>query len=191
VKTAAIQILKNEHLAIAAVLYALHWLARGMRKGEAPNFPVLRAILDYIVSYPDRWHHPKEDTHLFTAIRSRTHEADALIARLEREHRLGHPMVEDLKRELIALQNGEDGALEAFCSCAIRYAELEWRHLRTEEDQLLPIAERVLLPEDWRAIHEAFLENDNPLFGIKPKDEADALYQRILALAPSPIGPPA
>ena len=49
-------------------------------------------------------------------------------------------------------------------------------------------AERVLTAEDWAEINAAFRENDNPLFGIKPKEEAEALYQRILALAPAPIG---
>lgn len=187
-KTAAIRIIKNEHLAIGTVLYALHYLIKGMRKGDEPNFPLLRAILDYIVSYPDRWHHPKEDEYLFAAVKRRTREADALIARLEREHALGHPMVEELKQHLIAFQNGDEAAGQDFCATAVRYAEFEWAHLRTEEDALIPIAERVLTDEDWTTIHAAFRANDNPLFGIKPKDEADALYQRILDLAPAPIG---
>ena len=42
--------------------------------------------------------------------------------------------------------------------------------------------------DDWAAINTAFRENDNPLFGIKPKEEAELLYQRILSLAPAPIG---
>jgi hemerythrin-like domain-containing protein len=187
-RSETVQIIKDEHLAIGTVLYALRYLVRKVRKGGEPNFPVLRAILDYIVSYPDRWHHPKEDKYLFAAVKRRTHEADALIARLEREHALGHPMVDELKRHLIAFQKGDARAGEQFGATAERYAELEWGHLQTEEDVFMPIAERVLSAEDWAEIHAAFRENDNPLFGIKPKDEADALYQRILALAPAPIG---
>lgn len=184
----AIQIIKDEHLAISAVLYSLRYLVKTMRKGAAPNFPLLRAILDYIVSYPDRWHHPKEDKYLFAAVRRRTREADALVARLEREHALGYPMVEDLKKQLIAFQGGDMAARDAFFAAAERYAELEWEHLRTEEEVFLPIAERVLAEADWEEIAAAFRENDNPLFGIKPKDEAEALYQRILNLAPPPMG---
>lgn len=187
-KPEAVQIIRDEHLAISAVLYSLRYLVRGMRKGEAPNFPLLRAILDYIVSYPDRWHHPKEDKYLFSAVQRRTREADGLIGRLEREHNLGYPMVEDLKKQLVAFQGGDAQAGEAFCNTAERYAEFEWEHLRTEEDALIPIAERVLTAEDWVEIATAFRENDNPLFGIKPKDEAETLYQRILSLTPAPIG---
>jgi hemerythrin-like domain-containing protein len=188
VRPEAIQIIKDEHLAISAVLYSLRYLVRAMRNGAAPNFPLLRAILDYIVSYPDRWHHPKEDKYLFAAVRRRTREADALVAKLEREHALGYPMVETLKKELVAFQGGDTGAGERFFATADHYAELEWEHLRTEEDVFLPIAERVLMAADWEEIAAAFRENDNPLFGIKPKEEAEALYQRILNLAPPPIG---
>lgn len=184
----AIQIIRDEHLAISAVLYSLKYLVKEMRKGATPNFPLLRAILDYIVSYPDRWHHPKEDKYLFTAIKRRTHEADALVAKLEREHTLGYPMIEALTQHLVAFQKGDAQAGDAFFELAERYAELEWAHLRTEEELLMPIAERVLTAEDWSNINTAFRENDNPLFGIKPKEEAETLYQRILALAPAPIG---
>ncbi len=184
----AIQIIKDEHLAISAVLYSLRYLVRAMKKGEKPNFPLLRAILDYIVSYPDRWHHPKEDKYLFAAVKRRTSEADGLIAKLEREHALGYPMMEDLKKQLVAFQAGDETAREAFFKTAEHYAELEWEHLRTEEDVFMPIAERVLTPADWAEIAEAFRENDNPLFGIKPKEEAETLYQRILSLAPPPMG---
>jgi len=188
VKPEAIQIIRDEHLAISAVLYSLRYLVKEMRKGAAPNFALLRAILDYIVSYPDRWHHPKEDKYLFAAVRRHTREADNLIARLEREHQLGYPMVEDLKKHLVAFQAGDEAAREAFFAAADRYAELEWEHLRAEEEVFLPIAERVLSRDEWAEIATAFRENDNPLFGIKPKDEAEVLYQRILSLAPSPMG---
>jgi hemerythrin-like domain-containing protein len=185
----AIQIIKDEHSAIAAVLYTLRYLVKQMRTaGAEPNFPLLRAILDYIVSYPDRWHHPKEDDFLFAAVRRRTREADALIAGLELEHQQGYPMIEELKQQLLGFEAGRPGARDAFFDLVDRYAELEWGHMRKEEDDLMPVAERVLTADDWVTIHQAFRENDNPLFGIKPKEEAERLYQRILSLAPPPIG---
>lgn len=185
----ALKIIKDEHFAISAVLYALRYLVRQMREADAaPNFPVLRAILDYIVSYPDRWHHPKEDQFLFAAIKRRTRDADALLAALEQEHQQGYPLIDELKQQLLAFQRGDAGARERFFALSQRYVELEFGHMRREEDELLPIAERCLTAEDWQAIDAAFLENDNPLFGIKPKDEKERLYQRIMSLAPAPIG---
>ena len=188
-RTAAIQIIKDEHSAISSVLYALRYLVRQMREtAMAPNFPLLRAILDYIVSYPNRWHHPKEDGYLFLALKRRTKEANALIAVLEKEHQVGYPLIENLKQLLLDFQNDRPGAREDFFNLVDRYTELEWQHMRREEDDLFPIAERVLTADDWKEIYAAFRENDNPLFGIKPKEEAERLYRRILTLAPAPIG---
>jgi hemerythrin-like domain-containing protein len=185
----ALQIIKDEHFAIAAVLYSLRYLVRGMRdRGEPADFRLLHAIFDYIVSYPDRWHHPKENDYLFAAVRARSHEADALIAELEREHEAGRPQIEALKRLLVAFERDGADAGPAFFAAVERYTDSEWAHMHKEEDLLMPIAERVLTDADWAGIAAAFRENDNPLFGLKPKEDAERLYQRILSLAPAPIG---
>ena len=183
----AIQIIKDEHFAIAAVMYSLRYLVRQMRDcGEPPNFPLLHAITDYIVSYPDRWHHPKENDYLFAAVKMRSQDGNALIAILEQEHTDGKPRIRALKEKLTSFEKtGESGG---FFEEAESYAQTEWEHMRREEDELMPLAERVLTPEDWIKIYEVFKENDNPLYGLKPKEDAERLYQRILELAPAPIG---
>jgi hemerythrin-like domain-containing protein len=185
VKPEAIQIIRDEHAAIAAVLYSLRALLREIRAGRAkPDFRLLHAILDYIVSYPNRWHHPKEDQYLFPAVRAATAQADELLARLAAEHAAGPTLVDSLTRQLQAFERGEAGAEAAFADTAERFTELEWRHMRSEEDELLPLAGRVLGKENWAEIAQAFRENDNPLFGLKPKEDAERLYQKILSLAP-------
>ena len=186
---AAIQIIRDEHLAIAAVLYSLRFLVRRMRtEGAAPDFPLVHAMLDYIVEYPDRWHHPKESEYLFKALRKRNSDAGALIDELESEHRKGDLLIADLNNKLTAFENGDRDALVAFAAAVEEYAQMQWEHIRKEEDVLMPLAERSLKADDWRRVAEAFQENDNPLYGIKPKDEAERLYQKILSLAPPPIG---
>lgn len=184
----AIRIIKDEHFAIAAVLYTLRHLIKEIEAGVAPNFVLLGAILDYIVAYPDRWHHPKEDQFLFAAVRRRSPDAEALVAKLEREHALGYPMIETLKQQLRCYQAGDEGAREDFFATALRYIDFEYAHMKTEEEVLIPLAESLLTADDWAAIDATFLENDNPLFGIKPKEDAERLYRRILELAPAPIG---
>jgi hemerythrin-like domain-containing protein len=185
----ALQILRDEHLAIATVLYALRYLVEHEEDADsAPQLPVLHAIVDYIVSYPDRWHHPKEETQLFFRLRKRCLEADALIAELELEHAAGYSMIEKLRAALRALEQGEAEAWQHFRDAASAYVQFEWSHLRKEEDLLFPLAEHYLEEQDWAAVHQAFRDNDNPLFGLKPRDQAEQLYQRILELAPPPIG---
>jgi hemerythrin-like domain-containing protein len=185
----AIQIIRDEHLAIAAVVYSLRQLVRHIRDdGQEPNFRLLHAMLDYIVEYPDRWHHPKENDHLFAALRKRNAKATGLIDELEAEHVACESLIEDLKAGLTRFERGEAGALAPFAAAVEHYAQFQWDHMHKEEDILMPLAEKSLTPDDWRAIAWAFQENDNPLFGIKPKEQAEALYRRILSLAPPPTG---
>ena len=182
------RIIRDEHLAISAVLYCLRALVRRTFAGsEPPNLPLLHAMLDYIVEFPDRWHHPKESQFLFRALRERDTSAGGLIDALEREHREGDRLIADLKRKLSAFENGEHQALPAFAESVEAYARMQWEHIRKEEDMLLPLAQRSLSADDWRRVAEAFQENDNPLFGVKPRDDAERLYRRILDLAAQPI----
>ena len=59
--------------------------------------------------------------------------------------------------------------------------------MRKEEQLLLPLAERALNAEDWKAIDEAFAGNEDPIADLREKDFR-AIYQRIVSLAPDPIG---
>ena len=56
-----------------------------------------------------------------------------------------------------------------------------------EEDELLPLAQKALTAEDWAAIETAFAGNEDPLADLREKD-FERLYQRIVDLAPAPIG---
>ena len=183
-KPAALDIIRDEHLAIAAVLFALRHAVRQARANPAAaDFTLLHAILDYIVAYPDRWHHPKEDDFLFAALRGRSAEADKLIAIVEREHHQGYPMIASMQTLLDDFEAGANS--HGFCDAAEEYVKFEWAHMRREEDRLLPLAEALIPADEWRRIDEAFLANDNPLSGIRPKDEGDALYRRIIELSPA------
>ncbi|MCP5420375.1 MAG: hypothetical protein H6969_07805 [Gammaproteobacteria bacterium] len=68
------------------------------------------------------------------------------------------------------------------------YTTFIWQHMYKEETILLPLAEDALTQEDWERMERAFKENDNPLLGLKPKEQSELLFQKILNLAPAPIG---
>jgi len=186
----AIRIIKDEHTAIAAVLHGLRYLARdAVQKKQPADFRVLHAMLDYIVAFPERLHHPKEDRYLFSAVRERSPGAASLIERLEAEHVKGDQMLKRLQQGLLAYERNptQEQATE-FAKIVEEYFDFHWKHMSQEEDQLLPLAERVLEEEDWEHIERAFRENDNPLFGLRPKEELSALFQRVVNIAPPPIG---
>src|SRR5678809_1112825 len=64
--------------------------------------------------------------------------------------RLHHPKEDRyLFAHLVALEVGWQGGAGSFRAAVDAYAEFHWQHMRKEEDELLPLAERCLMPEDW------------------------------------------
>jgi hemerythrin-like domain-containing protein len=180
----AIRIIKDEHLAIASVLYGLRQKVRRIRDEDgAPDFALLSAMLDYIVAFPERLHHPKESLHLFAALAERSPAARPLVAELEAEHGRGDRMIRELRAALRHYRDAGATALPAFAAAVDVYADFHWQHMTKEEEVLLPEAERHLTPADWDRIGTAFRANDNPLLGVRPRDEAEVMYRRILLLA--------
>lgn len=187
--SAAIQIIQSEHRSMFAVIHALEYLAERIGGQDAPpDFRLLNAILYYVREYPERLHHPAEDRVLFARVRARTTEANNLLAALEGEHARGEARLHALTTALNRLEAGAAGAAAGFKEAVRTFAAGYFAHMRKEEDELLPIAERVLAWDDWEAIHKAFAAHRDPGFEDGAGDEFNRLFQRITTLAPPPLG---
>jgi hemerythrin-like domain-containing protein len=184
----AISILKSEHRSISAVLHALKELARMAQDATVrPRFQVLRSILRYIDEYPEKLHHPKEDEYLFARLVARAPETGLLVEELQAEHDEGARLVRELERALLFFEEGWPAGAPEFQQAVQRYAEFHWKHMRKEEQELLPLAERHLTAADWDAIDAAFAANQDPVAGTQERDFAK-LFTRIVNLAPEPVG---
>lgn len=186
----AIAVIQDEHRSLGAVIHGLEFLAgEAVARGRTPDLALLRAMLHYVRAYPERLHHPAEDRTLFARLRQRTHEADAIVAELEAEHGEGEGRLSGLSAAMDRIEAGVPGAVEAFQRQLRDYAEFHWEHMRKEEEQVLPAAERALTDDDWAAIHAAFAAHHGPRFGADDTaDEFRRLFSRIVMLAPPPIG---
>jgi hemerythrin-like domain-containing protein len=190
IRQRAIAAIHDQHRSIGAVIRGLAYHAREAAAGRtAADAALLRALLRYVHEYPDRLHHPAEDRTLFASVRRRTDDGDYVIAELEADHARGAERLEQLDGALCSVEGFAPGAVEAFAVAVHEYAEFHWAHVRKEEEVVLPLAERALADEDWRAIHGAFAGHEGPAFDAD--DTTDAfrrLFSRIVALAPPPIG---
>jgi hemerythrin-like domain-containing protein len=184
----AIAILKSEHRSISAVLHALKELARMAQDATVrPRFQVLRSMLRYIDEYPERLHHPKEDEHLFARLVARAPETRLLVEELQAEHEEGARLIRELERALLFFEEGWPAGAREFQQAVGAYADFHWKHMRKEEGELLPLAERHLTPADWKAIDAAFAANHDPIAGMQERD-FEKLFSRIVTLAPEPVG---
>jgi len=183
----AIGIIRDEHRSLAAVMHAwMHALAAAREESTAVDPALMPAIVRYLKQFPVRLHHPKENEHLFRRLRERTSSCNEELEELERQHAVDHQMVAMLERQVEALPavraEGRQRAYRALEDEVARYAAFLWRHLELEETVILPAAERHLLPEDWKAIDEAFTENRDPNFHGDSDKAYRKLFSRIVNL---------
>ena len=184
----SIRILHDEHRSMSAVLQGLLALVRAAKDPAVrPEFPVFNAMIHYIDAFPERLHHPKEDQHLFARLAERSPEARPLVEELRAEHVKGARLIRELEKALLAYEVNGQRDLAVFAAAAEAYAQFHWDHMRKEEKQLLPLAERALSEEDWRAVDDAFAGNEDPIADLREED-FDKLFRRIVSLAPDPIG---
>ena len=184
----SIRIIHDEHRSISAVLHGLLSLVRTASDTRfQPEFAVFHAMIYYIDAFPERQHHPKEDDFLFTRLAARAPESVPLLQELRAEHLLGARLVRELESALLAWEVNGRPDLPAFAAAAERYSRFHWDHMRKEEEQVIPLAERALTADDWRMVDEAFAGNEDPIADLRAAD-FERLYQRIVALAPEPIG---
>jgi hemerythrin-like domain-containing protein len=181
--------LYDEHRSIAAVLATMEALVRRAREPDVQIDPqVFRAMLYYLDVFPERVHHPKEETVLFPYVRRRTRDGDAILAELGREHESGERAIRDLEQAFVRYEEDGRRELEPFAAAVERFAGRYRAHMDKEERQIMPLAERVLTAQDWAEIEAAFASHRDPLAGVSPEADHEALFRRILSIVPAPLG---
>jgi hemerythrin-like domain-containing protein len=179
----AIEKIRREHRAIAQVLRHFIDTLRAIKPGQAKraDFELINNMIYYIRVFPDRLHHPKEEETLFKALRQAAPEALATLDLLKREHYEGEQKLRAIQQALD--QAEKDGGEVAFAELRGQveaYVEFEFRHMRREEEEVLPLAEARVPDQDWDAIERAFAENHDPVFGQDVELAFDSLRKRIM-----------
>jgi len=185
----ALATIRDEHRTLSAILHGMEYLVREIRANRKKIDPqVFHAMFYYLDTFAGRVHHPREDQYLFAILRERNDEAKALIARLEEDHAGGEEALRRLAQSLNRYEEGGEKEFPAFERQVANFVDGYRNHMRKEEDELFPLAERILTPLDWIMIDEAFSEQDDPLAAAREEKDFEKLFTRIVTLAPPPIG---
>ena len=186
----ALDIIRNEHRNLAAILDAMHAMVERIRSGSAhPNFDAFRAMLYYLDAFPERSHHPKEDEFLFQPLRARSGEADAVIGELEHEHACGAAAIRSLEQALLRYEAGGEGEFVDFATAVEGFRDFYTQHMHKEETLVMPLAQKLFGAADWGRLDAAFSANRDPLAeGVDEDQEFRHLFSRIVSLVPAPLG---
>jgi len=178
----SIEIIHDEHTAVAAVLRSLEMLTEEGPGGKPAGvfFEMLRSMLFYIDEFPERRHYPTESRVLFPMLIRAAPELLALIEQLEIDHESGERRVRELQNLLTAWEIVGDSRRAMFEAALAEYVRFHMNHIRKEETQLLPVARRIFSPEEWKELDAAFEAQRDALAGGARDAEYEALFSRIM-----------
>ncbi|MEZ5841008.1 MAG: hemerythrin domain-containing protein [Hyphomicrobiales bacterium] len=184
----AMRVLAREHMALRGIARVLGMDALMIERGRPVDVEVLRAIVEYISAVPDKIHHPKEEDYIFAAMRRRSAEPIPVLDRLLKEHKREYELIERFSEKLEAYAADPVGGAPDFVFVAKSYVNFLENHMRLENQEAFPLAEKLLTEEDWEAIDAAFAENHDPLTGAAPEARYEQLHKRIMDLGLPPFG---
>ena len=171
---------REEHRYFTRLLELLRREMDVFATGETPDYGLMLDILAYLRDWADQYHHPREDEVFRRLVRIRP-DRELPMARLRQEHRVIEHAGETLRQLL------EEAAADAMVSraeievAAASYLVYYGNHIQTEEEDLIPLAERLLSAEDWAAAKAAAPAAANPLRDAQQGARFAELRRRIAA----------
>ncbi len=163
--------LRAEHRHMASVMQLFSEQLKAIEAGQLVDPHVVYEIMDYMVTWPDRFHHPREDL-----IYSRVAEVDASTAdnvdTLQRDHDHTAKQSRQLLRDIERWRRGEVSGTVVVKS-GRAYIDHIYEHMNLEEKLVFPRIETVLTLQDWRelAADDALRAVADAVFGPRVQRE--------------------
>ncbi|TBR39419.1 MULTISPECIES: universal stress protein [Dyella] len=178
-----IEIIRDEHRALSAVLHAWIYLLNRDAACSAEDVDLMRAMARYVIELPLALQHPKEHGYLYVVLRGRTAVVHAELDELERQHERERAMAEALAEGVERFSQGQwvQGQLR---DAVENYAQFMWEHVGRVEGVILPIAQRYLSEADWNEIFTAATRQGSPRANGEAKAAFQQLFSRMAHLAP-------
>lgn len=164
---------------MASLVKTLEWQIAEFEHGGAPDYDLIRSTLDYFLSFPELYHHPKEDM-VYARLRERNPEAARRIGDLRREHETLAARSREFSAGVIAVIDAAQVPRESLVRWARAFIDLQVAHMRMEEDVFFPAALQELSEADWRSLEAEMTREEDPLFGEHVGTRFESLRRSIL-----------
>ncbi len=176
-----IDILYDQHRRMFTLLNLLGREIDTFAEGGAFDPYVVEGSLDYIAVYPDRLHRPIE-LRIYEAYRRRQGGDDPLAtAATAAEHEGLSAQAREIKNAIVAIGRNAQLPRDFVAGNARRFIEGLTRHMRHEEDTILPAARAALSADDLAAIRKA-VEQDAHAPSLEAEEKAFTdIYNTVVA----------
>ncbi len=175
-----IQILLEEHRNIDKLLLVLEHELEVFDRGEAPDYEILQAIIQYFQDYPEDCHHPKEDM-VFERLKMRDPAVASRVGDVEAEHEIETERLRKLVEAVEEILAGREFLRQTFHDVVADFIKHQRQHMDKEERLLFPAAIQRLRQEDWAAIDARLNDRKDPLFNGVVETKFQALQRTILS----------
>jgi len=158
--------LREEHRNMSRLLDILGREVDRFERAEDVDYDLLTQIVDYFRSFPDLYHHPKEDFILRKLLERDPLQAEA-FADLESQHEECSRRLVNLARAVVGVLIGSEVPRDRFVRIAREFINNERKHMAGEENKFFPAAMRHLSPDDWAEIDSRVSKFADPLSQMK------------------------
>ena len=160
--TQAISAIRKEHQNMTRLLDLLDQQIDLIENAVRPDYELIKEIVDYFLTYPDLYHHPKEDL-IFRKIKRRAPELAANLFDLEAEHENVSQRLHTFTKALVNVMLEVEISRDSLVSMAREFIDGERKHMTDEEEHFFPLALNTLIDDDWTDINAAIEGFSDPL----------------------------
>ncbi|MEP1469967.1 MAG: hemerythrin domain-containing protein [Halieaceae bacterium] len=157
--------LRAEHRHMASVMELMAQQLDAVAEGDLVDTHMLYESMDYMLSWPDRYHHPREDL-IYGRVADIDSSAADNVDSLQREH---DDMAARGREVLATIEHWRDGKVSgaAVVKAGRDYIARSYKHMNNEEQLVFPQIESILTVQDWRELAEddSLRPAADPVFG--------------------------
>jgi hemerythrin-like domain-containing protein len=174
---------REDHRNMALLVELLRSDVEALREGADESVDIERVsdIVDYFAHYPDRVHHPREET-MFSVFLEH-HEASPELAdalkQVQTQHVRFPELTESLDELLNAAMHDTPVLREELVARLDDYIEQQLEHLDLEEGLVFPELREKMTAKEWREVARRGPQERDPVFGAEVQEAYVKLYQRL------------
>jgi hemerythrin-like domain-containing protein len=173
------QVLADDHANMRALMGLLETEVDKMADGGHADVEMISAVAEYLLEYPDRFHHPMEDL-IIQGLRAAGAVPESSVEALEAEHGRISRLATELHDAAIAVAAEQPMRRDRFVECARHYIAALRHHMDVEDAEFFPRAEAFLSAEDRAAIAARLPDLNDPLFGTATRERYQSLSEALL-----------
>ncbi len=158
----AIDAIRKEHVTMARILGLLEDQIDLFERAERPDYELIKEIVEYFRTFPDLYHHPKENLIYRKMVKSAGGE-EMQFGDLEAQHEDVAVRLDLFARAVVNFMLEVEVRRDAFVGVARDFINGERKHMAGEESHFLPAALEALTDDEWVEIDRRVENISDPL----------------------------